>query len=185
MVDHWCPGTHMCMLKSSGAVSKLILDFLTSAVRQGASAHYFRHCTAEDQLQSLLSSEIGSAEPFPYSLKLAQAKDVYLTDGELHIDNMLSKLTNAFNQSKSLRGGPVHIAGEMSWASNKPEHIREKLIKYERAVNNACKTHPFSAICQYRTDHFDGEFLAKIMAVHPYLVIDGMILPSPTYQADP
>lgn len=70
----------------------------------------------------------------------------------------------------------------MEWVLDLESGQKKELIAYEQAVNHVCKSHPFSAICQYDANRFEPDFLVEVMRAHPYVIIDGMITPSPFFE---
>lgn len=181
---NWKSGTHMCMIHAgSRKAAETIIDFLTYAIHEQGTSHYFRHSSEAADIHNRLMGGGCGADTLHSQFSLYHSSEVYMKGGAFDVARMLDALSETYDRSLAAHSGPVHISGEMEWAACESTSTRKALIEYEHRVNHVCQHKPFSAICQYNTDQFSPEFLAEIVAAHPFLVVEGMIIPSPTYRA--
>lgn len=183
MLGHIPAGTHMCLIYSSKAeVMQELADFLTQSIKDGGIAHYFHMENKPDAVLDKVRACGCDDHAIDGGVSLHSALSVYAPDGAFDKDQMLETLTGTYLDDRQTHSGSIHYTGEMEWALDPEIQHREQVIAYEQAVNEVCKTHPFSAICQYDANKFDPDFLFKVMQAHPFLLVDGMITPSPLYQ---
>lgn len=177
------PGTHMCQIFSDHpAALTEVVDFLKQAIRDNGSAYYFSNGTPREHLfESVVSSGVDSTGVQTH-LHVSAITDSYIPDGRFDKDRMLGTLKQSYLNSKSVRPGACHFTGEMDWALDGDIPGIEDLLDYEAEVNHVCKEHPFSAVCQYDATRFEPEFLYRIVQAHPYLLIDGMVIPNPDFR---
>lgn len=179
-MKHVPSGTHMCLIFSDRESARAdVYDFLRQAIADDGQAHYFSNGSGPDELLTGVALGEISREMALSRMQISNIRDIYLEDGRFDKDRMLALLAESYRASKAAFPGPCHFTGEMDWAMG--EHVPgvEDLVAYEREVNHVCAEHPFSAVCQYDATCFEPEFLYQIVQAHPYLLIDGMVIPNP------
>ncbi len=173
-------GTHMCLIYSNRDSAKAdVFDFLRQAIADDGQAHYFANGSGPDEVIAGVARGDIARDRALSQMQISNITDVYLAGGRFEKDRMLALLAETYRDSKTAFPGPCHFTGEMDWATNQDDECLEDLVAYEREVNHVCAEHPFSAICQYDATRFEPEFLYQIVQAHPFLLIDGMIIPNP------
>jgi hypothetical protein len=179
------PGTHMCLIFSDHeAARRDIGTFLAQAVANKGYAQYFASCTRADEVIASVIRCGCKPEQVAAAIEVSPADAVYTPGGVFDKDVMKERLAATYQKHRQNCAGPVHYTGEMEWALRHDEATKKQLVVYEREVNAVCKTHGFSAVCQYDASKFDAEMLIEVMKAHPFLLVDGMVLRSPYFDSD-
>lgn len=176
-------GTHMCLIYSdSGTADLEIAAFLARALLADGHGHYFHGSGAPESMRQTLRSCGCPSPAVEKRLAFSPATDVYIPDGSFSAPRMWQRLVESHTLDQTRAGGPIHYVGDMGWAADRSRDVNlDELIRYERGVNPICVDHPFSALCRYDAARFTPEFLLEVMNAHPYMLIDGMVVPSPHF----
>lgn len=175
-------GTHMCLIHSDRAAAlRDVAAFLAHALRNDGHAHYFAVEGSRDELAPELARCGCVGAEADARLLFSRSSDVYTPDGRFVRGRMLGLLADTYEADRARRPGPIHYTGEMAWALEPGVVSGDELVRYEDEVNAVCARHPFSAVCQYDAACFEPELLSAIMRVHPYMLVDGMVVPSPHF----
>jgi hypothetical protein len=172
----------MCLIHSDRtAALRDVAAFIAHALRNDGRAHCFTPDGSSAEIAPELARCGCGPELVAGNLDTGRSSDVYAPDGRFDPSRMLRVLADTYGADRAVRPGPVHYTGEMAWALEPGVTTTEDLISYERSVNDVCALHPFSAVCQYDAARFEPELLSAIMRVHPYMLVDGMVVPSPHF----
>ncbi|MFW5880829.1 MAG: MEDS domain-containing protein [Spirochaetota bacterium] len=181
--QHFEEGTHMCLVfRDETNRRKIVSRFVESGIAESERVYYFADTVQpSDVLDWLESLDVDVSDALAASeLTVAEALATYCPDGCFDPDRMLATLRSAY--SSSVDGGypASRVTGEMSWALREVPGA-ERLMEYEAAVNEAVKTHPITAMCQYDANRFDGRVIFQALQVHPYMVMNGQLVRNPYY----
>lgn len=179
------PGTHMCLIFSDHeAARRDIGTFLAQAVANKGHAQYFACCTGTDEILASVVRCGCKPEQVEAAVEISAADEIYTPNGVFDKDAMKQRLAAAYCAHRKGCTGPVHYTGEMEWALDHDDAVRKQLVLYEKEVNDICRAHGFSAVCQYDASKFEPEMLIEVMKAHPFLLVDGMVLRSPYFDSD-
>ena len=179
-------GTHMCLIYSDRqSAMDEVIRFIEQAISADGLAHVFATQTRREELEQGLQQIGCCPDVLSHRLAHSRATELYTPEGFFSKNAMLDTVTSRYAEDSARCDGPIHYVGEMDWVLDSDLEGSEDLLVYEQAVNEVCREHPFSALCQYDATRFEPEFLVEIMKVHPYILVDGMVIPSPTYEIEP
>lgn len=177
-------GMHMCMIFNGEEERRdIIAKFLAAGVEDGDRIGYFSDVWELDDLRGYLS-ELGvdiDALERKRAFSLDRAPGVYHPDGVFSPEAMWSRLQAAYRQAVADGYPGLRLSGEMSW-SLKGVPGSEKLVDYESGVNRVIQSCPFTAICQYDANRFDGATLMAMLRVHPFMLARGQVVRNPYYE---
>ncbi|MEQ8602481.1 MAG: MEDS domain-containing protein [Marivibrio sp.] len=184
-LDAPAPGLHMCYLYGDDDERiRTIARWLEGGVEAGGLIEYFGAETDEgaliDQLDRL-SPRHPSDRPRAITWRAAQ--NVYTPDGPFRRAPMINRLREGYDRLHAAGppDAPIMVTGEMEWALTPGACDMDELIRYEFEVTEALVDKPLTAICQYDAGRFDPQTLYRVLKVHPYMVMNGQILPSPYF----
>jgi DNA-binding CsgD family transcriptional regulator len=115
-------------------------------------------------------------------LNVTTVDEAYFPTGVFVPDEMIARLRGIYESSRSREAAGCRITGEMNWALRGVPGA-ERVIEYEASINPLVAECPFTVICQYDTELFDGEMLFEILSVHPLMVVRGQIMRNPYYRS--
>jgi DNA-binding CsgD family transcriptional regulator len=115
-------------------------------------------------------------------LNVTTVEEAYFPMGVFAPKDMIVRMREIYESSQSDEAAGCRVTGEMSWALRGVPGA-EQLVEYESAINPLVSECPFTVICQYDTELFDGETLFEILSVHPQMVVRGQIMRNPYYQS--
>ena len=176
-------GTHMCLIFSDrSSAMRDAAEFLMQAARDGGVGQYFAYNTSEEEIKGVFEDVDAHAYcQHKDRLQWFKMDSLYYPGGHFDKNRMLGLLQEKYLEQAQQADALVHYAGEMQWALDFDENVLEDVIDFENRVNSICQHHPFSSICQYDATRFSPETLVEVMRVHPYMLVDGMVVPSPNY----
>lgn len=190
-LDAPAPGLHMCYIYGDEAERvRTIARWLEGGVAAGALIEYFGAKTEEAALLDQLDA-LAAEDRSIHSRKLTwrPAAEVYTPAGRFEHRAMLGRLAEGYNRlhgaacAAGTPDAPIMVTGEMEWALAPGVCEIDELIRYEFAVASILEENPLTAVCQYDAGRFDPETLYRVLKVHPYMVMNGQILPSPYFDA--
>lgn len=178
-------GTHICLVyRDEQERRRIVRRFVESGLIDDEQVFYFADTTDKPAVDSWLKEmDIDTAAcTHASALELGRALTTYCPNGSFDPNEMTETLRQTYTSSKS--GGFAHsrVSGEMSWALHELPGS-ERLVEYERMVNDVMETHPITAMCQYDANRFDGDTIFRAMQVHPYMVMGGQIVRNPYYES--
>ncbi|MCP4397321.1 MAG: hypothetical protein GY801_08495 [bacterium] len=57
----------------------------------------------------------------------------------------------------------------------------DRLLEYESRVSILLREHPFTVICQYDANVFDGATIMDVLKVHPQTIVNGAVVQNPFF----
>jgi hypothetical protein len=181
------PGTHACLVYADDeSRRRSVAAFLAFALQRDGCARYFETEDAGAWLTAALLDAGVEADALEGDrLTRTRAREVYLPEGRFVSQRMLERLRELHGDLAERCSGPIHISGEMGWALDAAAVDAEALIDYERRVNGVVAHHPLSAVCQYDATAFAPALIYEVVRVHPYLIVDGVVVPNGQYRGAP
>lgn len=179
-------GTHMCMIYSDEEERREILSqYLAAGVADGDRMGYFADVWDLDDLRAYLQEKTGmpirSLEE-KTQCALYEANPLYCPDGFFSPEAMWDKLAAIYRKAREDGYPGIRLTGEMTW-SLRGAPGTERLAEYEAGVNQVMEKHPFTAICQYDANRFDGKTLFNVLRVHPYMLAGHQVVANPYFEA--
>jgi hypothetical protein len=174
----------MCLLYSDEAERRdLLARFLLAGVVDKDRLGYFSDSWALEDLHRYLCDAGLPVDELARAgqCTLYETQDVYCPNGRFSPEDMWKKLGLAYRDAIRDGFAGARLTGEMTWAL-KGIPGSERLVEYERGVNEVIAAHPLTGICQYDTRLFKGDLLQSVMKVHPYLVAGGRIIQNPQFE---
>ncbi len=104
------------------------------------------------------------------ALAVAQYRDIYLAPGRFDPDAVLEFAAGAGLQAAAEGYQGLRIAGEMAWAL-RGDPGADRILEYERKVNERIPSVPVTAICQYDRSRFAPEVIRDVIRTHPLVVV--------------
>ncbi len=104
------------------------------------------------------------------ALAVAQYRDIYLAPGRFDPDAVLDFAAGAGVQAASEGFRGLRIAGEMAWAL-RGDPGADRILEYERKVNERIPSVPVTAICQYDRTRFSPEVIRDVIRTHPLVLV--------------
>lgn len=177
--QHYPEGTHMCLIyKSEEERKKVISRFLKKGVETGEKVSYFAVKTTEEELLKQIRD--AGANIDNETLDVSDAEKTYCPDGKFIPDQMLNTLKAYYENCMEEGYESCRVSGEMHWALKGMEGS-DRLMEYESKANIVFETHPITAICQYDARLFDQKTLSECLKVHPYMIVNGIVIENPFY----
>ncbi len=177
-------GTHMCLIYTDDDERmSLIAKFLEAGLAANELVGYFADDLPPAETKKVLLSRMSknmSAERGS-RLDVRKATDVYCPRGQFEPEEMLAGLRNLCVRAKKEGYASMRASGEMSWALRGIPGS-DRLVEYEALINEVISTHPFTPICQYNANLFDGMTLFNILRVHPMMIVRGRVVHNPYYE---
>ncbi|MGM0508096.1 MAG: response regulator [Fusobacteriota bacterium] len=102
-------------------------------------------------------------------ITLLKTEDVYLVNGEFSADRMLKIFKNEIDNALEENFSGLRITGETGWLKDNLNQF-EEFCKYEELVNQFFDKNPVVALCQYKKNTFNPEYMLKIVQAHPYIL---------------
>lgn len=177
-------GTHMCLIYSDNDERlNMISRFLEAGLAGNELVGYFADDLPPAETKKALLSRMSKKMPVDSGTRLdvRKATDVYCPRGHFEPEEMLANLRSLCNQAKKEGYASMRASGEMTWALRGIPGS-ERLVEYEALVNEVIASHPFTPICQYNANLFDGVTLFNILRVHPMMIVRGRVVHNPYYE---
>jgi hypothetical protein len=176
--------THMCYIFNDEAERReVIARYTNSGMASDEFVGYFADLDAEDLVEDYLAS-LGIHPPegaHRDGIMFRPARPTYCSDGHFTALGMIHRLQDLQHTCQAHHWSNLRLTGEMTWALSPDITGAEELVEYESRLNLLMETHPFTAICQYDANRFDGATLFEILQVHPMMVVRGQIVRNPYY----
>ncbi|MFB6112665.1 MAG: MEDS domain-containing protein [Halodesulfurarchaeum sp.] len=150
-----------------------VASFFRQGVSRGERCLYVAAENTEEEVIDALQDRDFDAESAIDSgaLKIRNAGDIYLEDGEFVPDRVLDFWREELADSPEDFTG-TSVAAEMSWVQESAvDH--EKLATYEAAVNTVIDGSKAKGMCQYDRTSVPDEFLLDVLQTHPVVVANG------------
>lgn len=176
--------THMCYIfNDEDERREVVSRYTNSGIASDEFVGYFADLDRQDLVEEYLAS-LGIAPPDPThrdGVMFCPARQAYCPDGHFTALGMIHRLKDLHHTCQSHGWVNLRLTGEMTWALSPDITGAEELAEYESRLNLLMETHPFTAICQYDANRFDGATLFQILQVHPMMVVRGQIVRNPYY----
>jgi PAS domain S-box-containing protein len=104
------------------------------------------------------------------ALALAGYRDVYLAGGRFDPEAVFDFAAGAGAQAVGAGFRALRIAGEMTWVL-RGDPGADRILEYERKVNERIPELPVTAICQYDRTRFSPEVIRDVIRTHPLVVV--------------
>jgi len=183
--ERFPPGIHMCLIYQDEVERLEIIEkYLESGFKTGEQVFYFPDTMRPEEVNDWLK-EMGihiKTTEAENRMIIQNALSAYCPSGAFVPETMYKKLKNAYLAARKSGFSNVRISGEMSWAVRNISGT-ERLMEYEANVNHLVVQYPFTAICQYDVNLFDGLTIFNVLNVHPMMIIHGQIVRNPYYMA--
>lgn len=114
-------------------------------------------------------------------LVLLTKRETYLQNGTFDPDHMIAALSEMTQQALRDNCTGLRITGEMTWALGS-ETGCERLMEYERKLNEFFPGSRSHAICQYNRSRFTAEIIREVLRHHPLAVIGAEVYENPYYE---
>ncbi|MBN2040218.1 MAG: MEDS domain-containing protein [Spirochaetes bacterium] len=178
-------GTHFCGLyETEDERDEIIFGFL----HQGAVEKDLQlYCPAERSREEFIaqytnytkgcSTEISDSNLF----RINSARELYYPEGKFSPDYMDESLNSLYINSQKNGKRNVRASAEMVWALEAVPG-KEHLMVYESRLNYFIQGKPWTSICLYNVNKFDGATIMNVLRTHPYCISKGIISENPFYQ---
>jgi hypothetical protein len=114
-------------------------------------------------------------------LEVISWHDAYLREGRFDSETMLALVDEVVNTAKAEGFPRARLLGHMEWALEEKPGV-DAFLEYERRVDDVLNRLQQPAICVYNLQRFRGAEVAAIMAVHPLVVMNGVLQENPYFQ---
>ena len=175
-------GTHICYIYNDDKERNRIMSkFLNQGLNEKEKVLYFVDTVSTEVFEDSMS-ELGlDIQSSKKDFALSDAGPTYCPDGPFCGDRMINFLGDFYDDAIENGYTGVRGSGEMSWSLVDGITKTEELLRYEAEINNAVKTRPITAICQYDARKFDGNTIMDVLSVHPAMIVRGQIVKNPYY----
>lgn len=106
--------------------------------------------------------------------------EAYLRDGRFDSETMMALLDEVVKTAEAEGFPRVRMMGHMEWALEEKPGV-EQFMEYEARVTEVLNRLQHPALCVYDLQRFKGTEVAAILAVHPYVVLNGVLRDNPFY----
>lgn len=167
------PGDHLCYFyETEQEHHALITPFLRQGLEHGEKVVIVvDERTAEGILNRLRADGL---DPHPYldrgQLVILSSDEVYLRGGTFDPDRMIAFLKEETDRALAEGYTALRITSEMTWALRGLPGS-ERLIEYEKKLQEFFPRNRCLAICQYNKRRFPPDLLLDILQVHPLVVL--------------
>jgi hypothetical protein len=183
-IEHLQQADHVCAIYSSGDDQvRLVGDYMRIGIDGGERCLYIVDDRTFDDVRGTLASagiDIGAAVA-ARRLVLMTKRDSYLERGRFDPDAMIWALSAITDEAISDGCTGLRVTGEMTWALG-PEIGCDRLIDYERKLNEFFDTSRAHAICQYNLSRFPAATIRDVLRTHPLAVIADKVCPNFYYE---
>ena len=177
--ERYPEGVHMCFVFRDEAERRAVVaDFVAGGIRTGEAVRYYADSASVDDVDRWLAEHDVDISP---ALETRPARDAYYPEGTFDPDAMCDRLRSSYQAIRDSGFISGRVSGEMSWALREVSGA-DRIIEYERKVNQVMSTHPLTAMCQYDANRFSGDVIFAALRVHPYMVMDRHLVRNPYYQ---
>lgn len=175
-------GTHICYIYNDDEErAKIMSKFLNQGLEEEEKILYFVDTVSTDEFEETMDDLGLDIRSNKKDFALSEAGPTYCPDGAFCGHKMIDFLGGFYDDAMEEGYAGVRGSGEMTWSLRDGLTDTEELLKYEAELNNALKTHPITAFCQYDSREFDGNTIMDVLSVHPATVIRGQIVKNPYY----
>jgi DNA-binding CsgD family transcriptional regulator len=183
--ERYPSGTHACFMFIDEMERRSVIHpFVRAGLHEQEDVSYFADALVTELFDRAIDER--SATTVSHDelarLNVTTVDEAYFPTGVFVPDEMIARLRGIYESSRSREAAGCRITGEMNWALRGVPGA-ERVIEYEASINPLVAECPFTVICQYDTELFDGEMLFEILSVHPLMVVRGQIMRNPYYRS--
>jgi hypothetical protein len=167
-VSEYNHGNHVCFLyRSEDALHEMLAQFVNEGLKKGEQCV----CVETTRVQQRLCGDLRALaidfekEIAKGSLVFLSEEEVYFKSGEFDPQRLVKQLNESINRSQEAGFSGFRISGEISRASG-DAMIQEKVIDYERRVDECFTDRKAIGFCHYRFDAFPEEMLDSVIDAH-------------------
>jgi hypothetical protein len=117
-------------------------------------------------------------------LRVLTVHQTFLRQGVFDPGRMISWLRNETRRARSEGYRALRVAAEMTWVLLAPTGS-ERLLDYERELNEVCSGADCQVLCQYDGRRFSPAALRQVLAVHPTATVGAKVYHNSHYQIAP
>jgi signal transduction histidine kinase len=177
-------GDHVCAVYSDPAEqADAMVRYIRSGLDSGEQSIYISDDRSGDEVRARLIDhgvDVGAASASRRLLLLTK-RESYLHDGAFCPVQMIAFLRSAEQRALDQGCTGLRVTGEMTWALG-PEVGCDRVIEYERALNEFFPGSRSHAICQYNRTRFGAEIIRDVLRTHPIAIVGQEVCPNPFYE---
>lgn len=172
-------GDHICAFYNEGSNFRddMIVDYLSKGLRAGNKCAFFCFADTASRVRDRIPRELMTREGI---LQFFTADDALLKAGGFS-KAAFQRIMEALVEDAVSRGY------ERLWAGGDAAFVVRNSLPlnewwaWEAELNELVPRWPWSGICLYSLDRFDGELVMKVLQTHPRIFVNGMIIENPDY----
>jgi hypothetical protein len=175
-VSEYNYGDHVCFLyRSEDALHEMLAQFVDEGLKKGEQCV----CVETTRVQERLCGDLRSLgidferEIAKGSLFFLSEEEVYFRGGEFDPQGLVKQLSESIDRSQEAGFSGFRISGEISRASSDPM-IQERVIDYERRVDEYFAGKKAIGFCHYRVEAFSEEMLDSVIDAHGLHVVEAL-----------
>ncbi len=171
------PGEHLCCLyQSEDEHCAAVTMFMRRGLEQNHKVLYIVDThTAETILDYLRATHLDVQALLERGQLIILSQDqAYTRDGLFDPQRMIALLRQETDQALAQGYDALRVTGEMTWALRGAAGS-ERLIEYERLLNEFLPGSRCLALCQYDRRRFSADVLLDVLRTHPIAVVGDQI----------
>ena len=173
-------GSHICYIYTNDDERlRLLAAYLKAGRERGEESLFITESIEPHDLGERLTDEGFDPDGKP-ACDLRHARDAYYGGGVFEPDEMLDALANNYVEAREAGSVGHRCTGDTSWLTRQIPGA-ERMLEYEAKLTPVLDEYPTTAVCQYDARLFSGEFLAEVIQLHPYLVVEGQLVENPYF----
>ena len=165
-------GSHACVFyRSEDALMEVLTPYIAEGLRKGERCF----CAQKPNVIKRLMFDLRfigvdiDAEVDGGNLELHTEDEVYFPNNAFEPEALIERLESSIRDSIRRGNSGFRSAGELSWVVEGRSEC-DRMIEYERMVEEAFPRHPAVGICQYDMGKFEPEVLASVLEAHRFHV---------------
>ena len=112
-------------------------------------------------------------------LKVTTPEQTYLKHGVFEPEKMVEGLKEEIRLSVANGYSAFRSTGELGWATGLPSALL-RLYEYETLLDSSFAS-SLVALCQYNESLFQGDVIAQMLRIHPFVVTRNRLVENPFY----
>ncbi len=166
-------GGHTCLIYSSSEdLWKSVIPYMKEGLKRGEKVIY----VADDNKQEDVKKAILADDPGVFETALSKGdvvilsrEETYHQSGVFDPEAMIALIGSLEQEALSQGYKGVRGLGEMTWALEDVPGA-DKLVEYERQLNEFVKRHKMGIVCLYNQQRFGPEMINLMLRIHPHKV---------------
>jgi MEDS: MEthanogen/methylotroph, DcmR Sensory domain len=174
LVSQFNHGDHVCFLyRSEAGLQEMLARYVAEGLAKGEQCV----CVETTRVQEKLRVDLRSLgievekEIDRGALVFFSEDEVYFIGGEFNPEALMNRLAESINTSLQNGFTGFRISGEISRASGDPV-LQEKVLDYERRVDEYFADKKAIGFCHYRFDKFPQKTLHSVVDAHACHIVD-------------